>query len=189
VDRALRLADKRSLPAPHSEWQSLRAEIYESVFSEYWNEKLNSFVAYPGADFIDGSALLMPLVRFISPVDPRWSATLKRIGEELSEDVLVFRYRSEATKLDGLEGREGTFAPCSFWYIECLARAHRLDEARLLFERMISYSNHLGLYAEELGPSGEHLGNFPQALTHLALISAATFLDRQLGGSRLGEWR
>jgi pentatricopeptide repeat protein len=131
----------------------------------------------------------MPLVRFVSPVDPRWLGTLKKIQEELVEDALVFRYRNEASQFDGLDGIEGTFSACSFWYIECLARAHRMDEARLLFERMISYSNHLGLYAEELSPSGEHLGNFPQALTHLALISAATYLDRQLDGSHPSEWR
>jgi pentatricopeptide repeat protein len=189
VDRALRLAGKRSLPAPYAEWQSLRNEIHGSIYNGYWNEGLNSFVTFPGADFIDGAALLMPLVRFVSPVDPRWLGTLKKIEEELVEDALVFRYRNEASQFDGLDGIEGTFSACSFWYIECLARAHRIDEARLLFERMISYSNHLGLYAEELGPSGEHLGNFPQALTHLALISAATYLDRQLDGSHPSEWR
>jgi GH15 family glucan-1,4-alpha-glucosidase len=189
VDRALRLAEKRSLPAPFHEWQILRTAIYESVFEEFWSDDLQAFVAHTGADFVDASALLMPLVRFISPVDPRWLATLKKIENDLTEDALVYRYNESAAGIDGLEGAEGTFSACSFWYIECLARSQQLDKARLLFEKMISYANHLGLYSEELGPSGEHLGNFPQALTHLALISAAYYLDRALSGNHNGEWR
>jgi GH15 family glucan-1,4-alpha-glucosidase len=189
VDRALRLADKRSLPAPMQKWQQLRTDIYESVFKNFWNEKLQSFVAYEGADFVDASALLMPLLRFISPIDPRWRSTMKKIEADLTEDALVYRYNAKATGVDGLEGREGTFTACSFWYIECLARSGQSDKARLMFERMISYANHLGLYSEQLGPSGEHVGNFPQALTHLALISAASYLDRALSGNEHGEWR
>jgi GH15 family glucan-1,4-alpha-glucosidase len=189
VDRAVRLAEKRSLPAPFGEWQILRTTIYESVFEEFWSDELQSFVAYKGANFVDASALLMPLVRFISPIDPRWLSTMQKIEADLTEDALVYRYKDPDASMDGLHGMEGTFAACSFWYIEALARSHQVDKARLLFERMISYSNHLGLYAEELGPSGEHLGNFPQALTHLALISAATFLDRSLSGKSRGEWR
>ncbi len=189
IDRALRLAEKRSMPAPFHDWQVLRTTIYESVFEEFWNEKLNSFVAYRGADFVDASALLMPLLRFISPIDRRWLGTMKKIETDLTEDALVYRYNASATGVDGLEGSEGTFTACSFWYIECLARSHQVDKARLLFERMISYANHLGLYAEQLGPSGEHMGNFPQALSHLALISAASYLDRALSGNDQGEWR
>ena len=188
VDRALRLAQKRSLPAPFHDWEVLRTTIYESVFEQFWSDDLQAFVAYIGADFVDASALLMPLVRFISPVDPRWLGTMKRIEIDLTEDALVYRYNNRATTIDGLEGTEGTFTACSFWYIECLARSHQLEKARLLFEKMISYANHLGLYSEELGPSGEHLGNFPQALTHLALISAAYYLDRALSGNHRGEW-
>ncbi len=189
VDRALRLASKRSLPAPFYEWQNLRNAIYESVFEHYWSEELQSFVAYQGADFVDASALLMPLVRFISPIDPRWLSTMQKIEADLTEDALVYRYDTKNPGVDGLEGSEGTFTACSFWYIECLARSHQLEKARWLFEKMISYANHLGLYSEELGRSGEHLGNFPQALTHLALISAATYLDRALSGNQGGEWR
>jgi len=189
VDRALRLAQKRSLPAPFHDWQVLRTAIYESVFEEFWSDDVQAFVAHTGADFVDASALLMPLVRFISPVDPRWLATLKKIEDDLTEDALVYRYNNSATDIDGLEGTEGTFSACSFWYIECLARSQQLEKARLLFEKMISYANHLGLYSEELGPSGEHLGNFPQALTHLALISTAYYLDRALSGNQNGEWR
>jgi pentatricopeptide repeat protein len=189
VDRALRLSAKRSLPAPVYQWEILRTAIYESVFNEFWDDKLQSFVAYAGADFVDASMLLMPLVRFISPIDPRWLSTLKKIEADLTEDALVYRYDNTASGVDGLEGKEGTFTACSFWYIECLARSGQLDKARLLFERMISYANHVGLYSEELGPSGEHLGNFPQAFTHLALISAAFYLDRALSGNHLSEWR
>jgi pentatricopeptide repeat protein len=123
---------------------------------------------------------LMPLVKFIAPTDPRWISTLDAISEELVADSLVYRYNIAATP-DGLEGDEGTFSICSFWYVEALARAGRLDEARLIFEKMLTYGNHLGLYSEEIGPTGELLGNFPQAFTHLALISAAFNLDRQLG--------
>jgi len=188
VDRAVRLGRKRSLPVPGA-WDELRTEIYENIFAEFWNEDLQSFVAYKGANFVDASALLMPLMRFISPMDRRWQSTMKKIEADLTEDALVYRYNNLATGVDGLEGTEGTFTACSFWYIECLARANQLDKARLLFERMISYANHLGLYSEQLGASGEHLGNFPQALTHLALISAASYLDRALSGSNRGEWR
>jgi GH15 family glucan-1,4-alpha-glucosidase len=128
---------------------------------------------------MDAAALLMPLVRFMGPTDPRWISTLRAIEEELVGDSLVQRYRVGAD-LDGLEGDEGTFNMCTFWYVECLSRAGRTTDARLFFEKMLGYANHLGLYAEELGPRGEHLGNFPQAFTHLGLISAAYNLDLRL---------
>jgi GH15 family glucan-1,4-alpha-glucosidase len=134
-----------------------------------------------GSTALDASCLLMPLVRFISPTDPRWLSTLKAVGEQLVDDSLVFRYSTEHGT-DGLFGGEGTFNMCSFWYVECLARAGDLAQARFLFEKMLGYANHLGLFAEELGRAGEHLGNFPQAFTHLALISAAYYLDRALSG-------
>jgi GH15 family glucan-1,4-alpha-glucosidase len=124
--------------------------------------------------------LLMPLVNFVAPADKRWLSTLDVMSSELVSDSLVHRYNVEASP-DGLEGEEGTFSICTFWYVEALARADRVDEARLAFEKMLTYANHLGLYAEEIGPSGEALGNFPQAFTHLSLISAAVNLDRQLG--------
>ena len=128
---------------------------------------------------IDASVLLMPLVRFISPTDPRFRSTLDAIGRQLVSDSLVYRYDTK-NRHDGLDGDEGTFTMCSFWYVECLARAGDLNQARFLFEKMLGYANHVGLFAEELGPAGEHLGNFPQAFTHLALISAAHYLDRAL---------
>jgi GH15 family glucan-1,4-alpha-glucosidase len=137
-------------------------------------------VQHSDTEVLDASVLLMPLVHFISPTDPRWLATLDAIGEELVSDSLVYRYDPAASP-DGLDGDEGTFSICSFWYVEALSRAGRLHEARLAFEKMLTYGNHLGLFSEEIGPSGELLGNFPQAFTHLALISAAVNLDRKLG--------
>jgi GH15 family glucan-1,4-alpha-glucosidase len=124
----------------------------------------------------------MPLVQFVGPTDPRWLSTLYRIEEELTNDTLVSRYNVEKAAPDAFEGAsEGTFNICSFWFVDCLTQAGRLEDARLALEKLFSYANHLGLYAEEVGPSGEALGNFPQALTHLALISAAVNLDRALG--------
>jgi GH15 family glucan-1,4-alpha-glucosidase len=144
-----------------------------------WSEQRQAFVQHDGTDVLDASLLMMPLVHFIAPTDPRWISTLDAIGDELVRDGLVYRYNPSATP-DGLDGDEGTFSMCTFWYVECLARAGRLEEAQLIFEKTYTYANHLGLYSEQIGPSGELLGNFPQAFTHLALISAAIGLDRDL---------
>ena len=138
------------------------------------------FRSHYETDVLDASVLLMPLTKFIAPTDPRWLSTLDAITGELVSDSLVYRYDPEASP-DGLTGGDGTFSICTFWYVEALARAGRLDEARLAFEKMLTYANHVGLYSEEIGATGELLGNFPQAFTHLALISAAVNLDRQLG--------
>jgi GH15 family glucan-1,4-alpha-glucosidase len=135
-----------------------------------------------GTEDLDASALLMTMMRFISPVDPMWLSTMRAIEKRLIEDTLVRRYEMEPTHVDGLPRGEGSFTACSFWYVERLARAGELEKARLLFEKLSGYANHLGLYSEELGANGQHLGNFPQAFTHLALISAATYLDRALSG-------
>ncbi len=188
-DRAVRLAGKRSLAGPTERWKQIRDAIHDDIHANFWNEKLQCFVQYKGADVVDASVLLMPLMRFISPVDPRWLSTLEAVEKNLVEDNLVYRYNNAASPVDGLSGQEGSFTACSFWYIECLARAHQAEKARLLFDKMLGYANHLGLYSEELGSSGEHLGNFPQAFTHLALISAATFLDRELDGKNKAPWR
>lgn len=181
VDRALRLAQELSLPAPYLAWVELRTRIHISIFEDFWNDDLKSFVQVQGSTQIDATVLMLPIARFISPTDPRWLSTLERVGRELTDDALVYRYRS-GDGFDGLRGGEGSFTPCSFWYVECLARAGQVRKARLLFEKMLGYASHLGLYAEELGPSGEHLGNFPQAWTHLSLITAALTLDRALTG-------
>src|SRR3712207_3491894 len=141
-----------------------------------WDPEKKSFVQHYGSDALDASLMLMPLVKFVGPTDPRWLATLDRIQKELAHDALVERYEAADDSPSG-----GTFSMCSFWLVECLTRAGRLEEARLALEKMFSYANHLGLYAEEIGPSGEALGNFPQAFTHLSLITAAIRLDRALG--------
>ena len=158
----------------------IRDEIYHQIMARGWNAERGAFVQHFDSDVLDASLLLMPLMKFIAPTDPRWLPTLDAISRELVSDSLVFRYNIEASP-DGLEGAEGTFSICSFWYVEALARAGRLDEAQLVFDKMLTYANHLGLYSEEIGRTGELLGNFPQAFTHLALISAAFNLDRQLG--------
>jgi GH15 family glucan-1,4-alpha-glucosidase len=188
-DRALRLAQKRSLSGPLDVWQRTRDEIRNDIFTNFWDEHLQAFVQAKGTQELDASALLMPLVRFISPVDPMWLSTMKAIEARLIEDTLVRRYEVERTHVDGLPGEEGSFTACSFWYVECLARAGDLEKAQLLFEKLLGYANHLGLYSEELGANGQHLGNFPQAFTHLALISAATYLDRALSGTGEVVWR
>jgi GH15 family glucan-1,4-alpha-glucosidase len=180
IERAARVARQRGLPADLVRWLGARDAIYGRIMDRSWSEERQAFVQHEETRVLDASVLLMPLVKFVSPTDPRWLSTLNAISEELVSDSLVYRYNHEASP-DGLEGREGTFSICSFWYVEALARAGRVEEARLAFEKMLTYANHVGLYAEEIGPSGEQLGNFPQALTHLALISAAFNLDRQLG--------
>jgi GH15 family glucan-1,4-alpha-glucosidase len=188
-DRALRLAQKRSLSGPLEDWQRNRDAIRHDIFTNFWDDGLQSFVQSKGTKDLDASVLLMPLMRFISPVDPMWRSTIKAIEAQLVEDTLVHRYQAERTHVDGIPGGEGSFTACSFWYIECLARAGELEKAQLLFEKLLGYANHLGLYSEQIGPSGQLLGNFPQAFTHLALISAATYLDRALSGKDDSVWR
>ena len=188
-DRMIRLAEKRSLGGPTDRWRQVRDAIADDVFTNFWSEDRKAFVQYKGANSLDSSVLLMPLMRFISPVDPQWLSTLAAIERNLTEDALVYRYDTAGSSVDGLSGSEGSFTACSFWFIECLARSHQTEKARLLFDKMLGYANHLGLYSEQLGSSGEHLGNFPQAFTHLALISAATFLDRTLSGTGNATWR
>jgi GH15 family glucan-1,4-alpha-glucosidase len=188
-DRGLRLAQKRSLSAPVDVWLRTRDEIRTDIFTNFWDKDLQSFVQSKGTKDLDASVLLMPLMRFISPVDPMWLSTMRAIEKHLVEDILVRRYEAERTHVDGLPGGEGCFTACSFWYVECLARAGELEKAQLLFEKLLGYANHVGLYSEELGLNGRHLGNFPQAFTHLALISAATYLDRVLSGTDDAVWR
>jgi GH15 family glucan-1,4-alpha-glucosidase len=185
IDRAIRLAAKRSLPGPIHEWTEVRNSIYQEIFSEFWSPERRAFVQYKGSSRMDASHLLMPLVKFISPRDPKWLATLEAVTGELATDALVHRYDDSHTEWDGLRGTEGTFTMCSFWLVEATARSGDFHQARLLFEKMLGYGNHLGLYAEELGRCGEHLGNYPQAFTHLALISAAFDLDRRFDEARV----
>jgi GH15 family glucan-1,4-alpha-glucosidase len=144
-----------------------------------FDPKREAFTQYYGTEVLDAALLYMPLVGFIAPTDPLWQSTLRAIDDELVSDSLVYRYDPGASP-DGLRGSEGTFTMCSFWYVDALARSGRLDEARLVFEKMLTYASPLGLYSEEIAPTGEQLGNFPQAFSHLALISAAVNLDRRL---------
>jgi len=188
IDRGLRLADKRSFPADRERWLKVRDEIYEEIMEKGWSQERKAFVQSYGDDTLDASSLIMPLVFFVAPKGPRMLKTLDAINRPPKDDGLVtgglvFRYDVQKSA-DGLMGEEGTFNLCTFWLVEALTRAGRLEEARLIFEQMLGYANHLGLYAEEIGPSGEALGNFPQAFTHLTLISAAYNLDRVLGKGR-----
>lgn len=192
VDRGLRLANKRSFPADRARWERIRDEIYEEIMERGWNSDLEAFVQSYDSDVLDASNLIMPLVFFVSPSDPRMVKTLDAINRPpeqggLVSNSLVFRYDVSRSP-DGLEGEEGSFNLCTFWLVEALTRSgqtnpKQLRQARLMFEQMLGYANHLGLYAEETGHHGEALGNFPQAFTHLALISAAFNLDRALGGT------
>ena len=180
IERAIRMNRSRGLPGDIVRWLAERDRIYNQIMKRGWSPERNAFVQHYGSDVLDASILLMPLVLFIAPTDPHWLATLGAIGDELVSDSLVYRYNIGASP-DGLQGDEGTFSICTFWYVEALTRAGQLDEARLAFEKMLTYANHLGLYSEEIGPTGDQLGNFPQAFTHLALISAAYNLNRALG--------
>jgi GH15 family glucan-1,4-alpha-glucosidase len=176
LDRAIRIALNRSLPAPIERWRTERDRIYRAIHDKGWNEELGAFVQCEGSDVLDASVLLMPLMGFSSPLDPKWNATLEAVDRTLVSDSLVYRYDPKASP-DGLRGSEGTFSICTFWYVTALARTGRVEEARLTFEKMLTYANHLGLFSEEIGNTGEQLGNFPQAFTHLSLVLAAIELD------------
>jgi GH15 family glucan-1,4-alpha-glucosidase len=180
IERAMRIARRRGLPANLNSWGESRDAIYRQIMERGWSTTRQAFIQHFGEDVLDASVLMMPLAKFISPTDPKWLATLDALTADLVSDSLVYRYDPEASP-DGLRGKEGTFSICSFWYVEALTRSGRIDEARLAFEKMLTYANHLGLYAEQISLTGEQQGNFPQAFTHLALISAAFNLDRALG--------
>jgi GH15 family glucan-1,4-alpha-glucosidase len=180
VERAIRIARQRGLPADITAWSAVRDTIYHQIIQRGWHPTRRAFVQHYDTQTLDASLLLMPWCKFIAPTDPRWLSTLDAITAELVSDSLVYRYNVD-TSPDGLTGGEGTFCMCTFWWVEALTRAGRLDQAQLAFEKVLTYANHVGLYAEEIGLTGEQLGNFPQAFTHLALISAAYNLDRALG--------
>jgi GH15 family glucan-1,4-alpha-glucosidase len=183
-DRALRIAEARGFPCPRTRWRETRDAIFEQIMERGYSQKRQAFVQVLDGDVLDASTLMMVMGHFIAPNDPRMLSTIDAIREELVTDSLVYRYDPKLAAADGLESEEGTFSICSFWWVEALTRAGLFDEARLAFEKMLTYANHLGLYSEEIGPSGEALGNFPQAFTHLSLISAALHLDQALDTSR-----
>ncbi|MFE2264384.1 glycoside hydrolase family 15 protein [Streptomyces griseosporeus] len=180
IERAIRIAHRRGLPADLPRWRESRDAIYRRIMDRGWSAERQAFVQHEDGDVLDAAVLMMPLAKFIAPTDPKWLSTLDALTRDLVSDSLVYRYDPQASP-DGLRGDEGTFSICSFWYVEALVRAGRVDEARLAFEKMLTYANHLGLYAEEISHTGEQQGNFPQAFTHLALISAAFNLDLALG--------
>ena len=187
LDRAIRLARVHGRPSAVSRWTEQRDRIYEQIMSRGWHPDRQAFVQHYDTDVLDASNLLMPLMGFVAPRDPMWLSTLTAMDQELVSDSLVYRYDPSASP-DGLKGSEGTFTICSFWYVDALARSGRIDEARLTFEKMMTYASHLGLYSEEIGLTGEQLGNFPQAFSHLALINAAVNLDYRLDhGSGSGD--
>ena len=180
-NRAIRAMGRQGMPAPLEQWRQVRDTIYKEIMDKGWSEEKQSFVQYYGGNAVDASALLISLTGFTAPADPRMLKTLDRIEKELTHAPHVYRYRTDQAADDGLKGTEGTFSICSFWYIEALARAGRIEEARENLEQMFSYANHLGLYSEEIDPTGEAEGNFPQAFTHLALIRACYLLNEALG--------
>src|SRR4051812_23086109 len=180
-DRALRLAETRSRPGPVERWREQRDRVYAQLWERGWSPQRHAFVQRYGSEVLDSALLRMPQVGFVAPRDPMWLSTLDQMADELVTDSLVYRYNPEASP-DGLRGSEGTFSLCTFSYVNALARAGRVGEARLVFEKMLTYANHLGLYAEEIGPAGDQLGNFPQAFTHLALIDAALALEEAMEG-------
>ncbi len=179
-DRALRLARHRGLPAPTGDWLQTSARIYEQIMEQGWSEKKQSFIQHYGSDAVDASALLMIFTKFAGPTDPRILQTIDHIQEELATDSLVNRYNPLKAADDGIGSIEGAFSSCGFWLAEGLAAAGRLEVARLMLEKLLTYSNHVGLYAEEIGPTGEALGNYPQAFTHLSLITACYHIDQAL---------
>ena len=178
-DRGIRMAASHGRPAAIDRWTTARDSIYDQIMDRGWSADRRAFVQHYGSDVLDSSLLRMSSVGFVSPYDPMWASTLEAMDGELVTDSLVYRYDPGASP-DGLQGSEGTFSLCSFMYVDALARAGRLDDARLAFEKMLTYANHVGLYSEEIALSGAQIGNFPQAFTHLALIDAAITLDEAL---------
>ncbi|MBV2355539.1 glycoside hydrolase family 15 protein [Streptomyces sp. J2-1] len=182
-DRGIRAATRYARPGDLGRWSEARDAVFRQITERGWHEGRKAFVQHFDTDVLDASLLLMPRVGFLSPHDPDWVSTLDAMDRELVSDSLVHRYDPAASP-DGLRGSEGTFNLCSFLYVEALARTGRLHQARHAFDKMLTYANHVGLFAEEIGPSGEQLGNFPQAFTHLSLITAAMALDEELGRDR-----
>ena len=179
LDRGIRLATSHARPAPLDSWREERDAIYNQIMQRGWSPARNAYVQHYKTDVLDSSLLRMSSVGFISPTDPRWVSTLQAMDGELVTDSLMYRYDPAASP-DGLRGSEGTFSLCTFGYVESLARAGQVRTARIIFEKMLTYANHLGLYSEEIAVTGEQIGNFPQAFTHLALIDAAITLEHHL---------
>jgi GH15 family glucan-1,4-alpha-glucosidase len=177
LDRAIKIGDHFSYPYDFVKWRQVRNDLYNDIHENFWSEKKQAFVQFKGSDSLDASCLLLPILNVISPHSERWKKTMEALDRELRSDVLIYRYKEQNVEIDGLKGKEGTFTMCSFWHIECLELQGETEKAKEHFEKMLGYANHLGLYAEQIGLKGEQLGNFPQAFTHLSLISAAIELS------------
>ena len=180
LDRAVKLADQLGQYAKVAEWEATRDEIRAAVLERGWSESRQAFSQSFDSDDLDAAQLLMPILGFLPATDERMRTTIDAIADDLTEDGLVLRYRSEeGLNADGLSGEEGTFTICSFWLVACLAQAGELERAQELFDRLAGYANDLGLLAEEIDTvNGEQLGNFPQAFSHIGLIKAAHELDK-----------
>jgi alpha,alpha-trehalase len=180
LDRAVKLGPQLGKYAKVEEWEAARDEIRAAVLERGWSEKRQAFAQSFDSDELDAAQLLMPILGFLPATDERMRSTIEAIASELTEDGLVLRYRNEGgLNADGLTGEEGTFVICSFWLVSCLAKAGELERAEALFDQLAGYANDLGLLAEEIDTAnGEQLGNFPQAFSHIGLITAAWELDR-----------
>ena len=174
LDRAIALADRIGADDKVDHWKRVREEIFETVVRDGWNDKAGAFTQYVGSEALDASNLMMPIVGFLPADDPRMLATIEAIEARLTDDRgLVYRYRTEEG-VDGLEGEEGTFLLCTFWLAQALALAGKVERAEAVFERAVGFANDVGLLAEEVDAgSGELLGNFPQAFSHIGLVNAA----------------
>src|SRR5581483_4603246 len=182
-DRAIDTVERLGLDGPVTRWRQIREEIHEEVCREGFNVELNSFTQAYGSTELDASTLLIPLLGFLPPTDPRVIGTVEAIQRDLTRDGFVERYRTEQVNdVDGLSGGEGVFLKCSFWLVDALLMLERDDEARALFERLIGVGNDLGLLAEEYDPGERRLlGNFPQAFTHVGLVNSAYNLSAHIG--------
>jgi alpha,alpha-trehalase len=180
LDRALKLAPQLGEYAKTEEWEAARQEIRAAVVERGWSEETQAFAQSFDSDELDAAQLLMPILGFLPATDEQMRSTIEAIASELTEDGLVLRYRNEeGLNADGLTGEEGTFVICSFWLVSCLAKAGELERAEMLFDQLTGYANDLGLLAEEIDTvSGEQLGNFPQAFSHIGLITAAWEIDK-----------
>jgi GH15 family glucan-1,4-alpha-glucosidase len=183
LDRAVKLAPQLGDYAKADEWSAARDEIRAAILGRGWSEARQAYAQSFDSDELDAAQLLMPIYGFLPATDPRMRSTIEAIARDLTEDGLVLRYRAqEGLNADGLTGEEGTFVICSFWLVSCLAQAGEVERAERLFEQLAGYANDLGLLGEEIDTAtGEQLGNFPQAYSHIGLITAAHEIDKARG--------
>jgi GH15 family glucan-1,4-alpha-glucosidase len=183
LDRAIELAPGLGIHADVERWTAERDAIRDAVLTRGWSEARQAYAQSFDSDDLDAAQLLMPILGFLPATDERMRSTIDAIADALTEDGLVLRYRNdEGLNADGLTGEEGTFVICSFWLVSALAKAGEIDRAEQLFDKLVAYANDLGLLAEEIDTTtGELLGNFPQAFSHIGLITAAWEIDKARG--------